>query len=94
VLKRGRRQLELANRRLVVQQTKLDHLKTTHARKRKDLEAKVTAADRADSQAKLEHQKAEIETQIALSSARFKVEDLGEQIREVEKKLREKGDTH
>ena len=91
VLKRGRRGLELAERELEVQRTKLAHLEgSEHPRKKKELEGKVQDARGDLASANLEEKKITLEIQISTTKARFTLAELQRDLAEVEAKLNEK----
>ncbi len=89
VLKRSRRQLELAERSLQVQKKKLDDLQTAqHPRKLRELENKVLEATRAVELARQKLQKTKLEIQISRTKASFQVKELGRDLEAALKKAK------
>lgn len=89
VLKRSRRQLELAERSLQVQKKKLDDLQTAeHPRKLRELEGKVLDAKHAVDLAARQLQKTRLEIQISRTKASFQVKELGRDLEAALKKAK------
>ena len=77
VLKRGRRKLEVAERRLKIALTKLEHLEKVQLPNQRDvLKGKLEDADQAFEAARSEVRKAKLEVQIALAESKFKLSEL------------------
>ncbi len=88
VLKRGRKNLEFAERRLAVQLQKLERLKTIDLpRKREDLANKVENATESLFDAKLSAKKTKLENTVASIKANNKIADLQLQLGEAKGKL-------
>lgn len=91
VLKRGRRTLEIAERKLEVQRTKLAHLEgSEQPRKKMELEGKIQDARGGLASANLEEKKITLEIQISTMKARFTLAELQRDLAEVEVKLNQK----
>jgi len=92
VVKRGRKQLEMANRSLAVGQQEFEHFeKHTLAERERELTQKVDDAERDLEKARLEHQKATMEVDVQQRQADDKVKDLQRDIAELEQKIKDGG---
>ncbi len=92
VLKRGRRELEIAERSLAVARQEFEHFEKHELPKREhELERKVEAAEHARKKAELEAQKRQVEDEIAAAKAKDRIEELERDIAELEQKLAKGG---
>jgi hypothetical protein len=92
VLKRGRRDLEMAERRLAVERKEAEHFERQELPEReRELQRKVADAELEHRKAELELEKARIEMDLGAQKAADRESDLAEQIADLEKDL-EKGE--
>jgi len=92
VIKRGRKQLEMANRSLAVGQQEFEQFeKHTLTERERELTQKVEDAERDLEKARLEHQKAQMEVDVQQRQADDKVKDLQRDIAELEQKIKDGG---
>ncbi|HLQ37421.1 MAG TPA: hypothetical protein VK348_06455 [Planctomycetota bacterium] len=88
VLKRGRRQLEMAERSLKVSTTELEVLKEhTLVQKEKDLQQKVADTDLELKKADMEGQKVRIELDLQERKSRDRIAELEQDIKELQEKV-------
>lgn len=94
VIKRGRRQMEMADRGLAIARRELaEYEGHTMPERDRELRQKVADAELALAKARLESDKARLELDVAQRQADDKVKDLQTEIEEVEKKLAEAAKT-
>jgi hypothetical protein len=90
VIKRGRRQAEMADRNLAVGRREFEVFKShTMPEREKDLQKKVRDAEMALEKSRMEKQKSMMELDVQQRQAMDKVKDLEEEIAELERKLAE-----
>lgn len=89
VIRRGRRQMEMADRNLAVGQKEFEVFeKHTLAERERELRQKLKDAEVELDKARLEHQKAQIELDVQQRQADDKVKDLMRDIEELEQKAK------
>jgi hypothetical protein len=92
VVKRGRRQMEMADRSLAVGKKEFELFERhTLTERERDLKQKVKDAEQELEKARLEHQKAQLEMGVQQRQADDRVGDLQRDIEELERKLAEDG---
>jgi hypothetical protein len=90
VLKRGRRDVEAAERHLAIAKKELTHFETVSLPDReRELRQKLTDAELERKKAELEAQKVKVEFGLAIEKAKLREQDLKEDIAELEQKLAE-----
>lgn len=90
VLKRGRRDLELAERSLAVAKLEFEHFATQELpKKQRELQRKLVDAELEAAKAELERQKLDLEQSLAAQKHGDRLADLDEAIAELEQKLQQ-----
>lgn len=88
VLKRGRRSMEMADRRLAIERREFAHFEQVELpRRERELRQKVADAELAKRKAELEDGKTRLELELAVRKTAERQSDLGQEIRELEEAL-------
>ncbi|MCA8965818.1 MAG: hypothetical protein KDC48_13120, partial [Planctomycetes bacterium] len=90
VLKRGRRELEIAERSLAVERQVLEHFEKVEVPKRlRELQRKTAEAEREHHKAEIEAAKQEHEAELAARKASDRIAELRTEIADLSRKLQE-----